>query len=305
MNLTRSLALLPLLVASALVAQSQVSPQNVSPARARAEFAQPIVLAPDDVSVFREAPAGFNAREKGIPHGRIETLSYASKVTGTTRQAKVYLPPGYTPSRKYPVLYLLHGIGGDDTEWIRFVSPQNIFDNLLAKGRMVPMIVVFPNGRALPDDRAQGNPFTPRNVEGFARFQPDLLHYLIPAVQATYSTYTDRLHRALAGLSMGGGQTLDIGLSHLGTFAWLGAFSSAPNTEPPAKLLPDPAAARRELKLLYLSSGNRDGLIRISQGVHRYLKAHQVPHVWNVDASGHDAHTWGDNLYHFVQRIFR
>jgi enterochelin esterase-like enzyme len=114
-----------------------------------------------------------------------------------------------------------------------------------------------------------------------------------------------REHRALAGLSMGGGQTLNFGLGHLDTFAWVGGFSSAPNTKPPAELIPDPAAARGRLKLLYLSCGNKDGLINISQCVQAHLKRHDIPHIWNVDDHAHDGGTWGSNLYHFAQKILR
>ena len=103
---------------------------------------------------------------------------------------------------------------------------------------------------------------------------------------------------------MGGGQSLNFGLAHLDTFAWVGGFSSAPNTKPPSELVPDPAAAKAKLKLLWLSCGNKDGLIRISQGVHTYLKEKGVPHIWNVDSNGHDPTHWRNNLYHFVQRIF-
>ena len=294
-----------LLLAAATVSRAQENPEQVSPARARANFARPIVLAPDDVRVFPEAPAGFKTPRVGVPPGRVEPFEYDSTVTGTRRKANVYLPPGYSSGHKYPVLYLLHGIGGDEHEWLNVASPNVILDNLIADGKAVPMIIVFPNGRALADDRAVGNPFTPEKAAGFAKFERDLLDCLIPAVQAKYSTFTDREHRALAGLSMGGGQTLNFGLAHLDTFAWLGAFSSAPNTKPPAELVPDPAMAREKLKLLYLSSGNQDGLISISQGVHRFLKEHDVPHVWNVDDHGHDGATWGSNLYQFAQRIFR
>ena len=175
------------------------------------------------------------------------------------------------------MLYLLHGIGGDETEWIRFATPDALFDNLIADKAAVPMIVVIPNGRAAADDSATGNQFAPEKVAGFAKFEQDLLGSLIPAIEKKYSTLTDREHRALAGLSMGGGQTLNFGLGHLDTFAWIGAFSSAPNTKPPAELVPDPAAAKAKLKLLYLSCGNKDGLINISQGVHAYLKQHDVP----------------------------
>jgi enterochelin esterase-like enzyme len=286
-------------------AMAQEKPGDASRDRARANAARPIVLAADDVRALPEAPAGFKTLRADAPAGRVEILTYQSTVTGTRRKANVCLPPGYSANRKYPVLYLLHGIGGDETEWMRYASPNVLLANLIADGKAAPMIIVVPNGRALADDRAVGNPFTPEKMAGFARFERDLLDCLIPAIEANFSTFTDREHRALAGLSMGGGQTLNFGLGHLDMFAWLGAFSAAPNTKPPAELLPDPAAARAQLKLLYLSCGNKDGLISISQGVHRYLKEHDVPHVWNVDDHGHDAETWGSNLYHFLQRIFR
>ena len=165
------------------------------------------------------------------------------------------------------------------------------------------MIVVMPNGRAQKNDRAEGDVF--RSAPAFAAFEKDLLKDVIPAIEARYSVQADREHRALAGLSMGGGQSLNFGLAHLDTFAWVGGFSSAPNTKRPAELVPDPAAPSSKLKLLWLSCGNKDGLIGISQGVHAYLKEQDVPHVWHVDSNAHDPTHWRNNLYHFVQRIFR
>jgi enterochelin esterase-like enzyme len=294
-----------LLLLAAAAAPAQEKPQGRPPAQGRGNMGRPIVLGPDDVRAFPDAPPGFNTRRAGVPAGRIEPFEYDSGVTGTRRKANVYLPPGYSSDRKYPVLYLLHGIGGDETEWIRFATPDALFDNLIADKVAVPMIVVIPNGRALADDSATGNQFAPEKVAGFARFEQDLLDNLIPAIEKKYAALTDREHRALAGLSMGGGQTLNFGLGHLDTFAWIGAFSSAPNTRPPAELVPDPAAAKAKLKLLYLSCGNKDGLINISQGVHAYLKERDVPHIWNVDDEGHTPKTWASNLYHFAQRIFR
>ena len=138
-----------------------------------------------------------------------------------------------------------------------------------------------------------------------AEYERDLLDDVIPAIEARYSVQADREHRALAGLSMGGGQSLNFGLAHLDTFAWVGGFSSAPNTKPPEQLLSDPAAASKRLKLLWLSCGNKDGLIRISQGVHAYLKEKDVPHIWHVDGNGHDATHWKNNLWLFAQRIFK
>lgn len=302
---TSPIRLASLLLLVATVATAQEKPAEASAERARANFARPIVLGADDVRLFPDAPAGFNTRRAGIPAGRIEPFEYDSAVTGTRRKANVYLPPGYSADRKYPVLYLLHGIGGDETEWIRFAQPDALLDNLIADGKAVPMVIVIPNGRALPDDRAIGNSFAPERAAGFARFERDLLDHLIPAIQAKYSVFTDREHRGIAGLSMGGGQTFNFGLGHLDTFAWVGAFSAAPNTKPPAELVPDPAAARAKLKLLYISCGNKDGLINFSQGVHAYLKEHDVPHLWNVDDFGHDPAHWASNLHHFAQRIFR
>jgi enterochelin esterase-like enzyme len=165
------------------------------------------------------------------------------------------------------------------------------------------MIIVMPNGRAQKNDRAEGNVFA--SAPAFETFEEDLLGDVIPAIESRYSVTADRESRALAGLSMGGGQSLNFGLAHLDTFAWIGGFSSAPNTRPPAELVPDPAAAREQLKLLWLACGNKDGLIRISQGVHAYLKEHDVPHVWHVDSYGHDPTEWGNNLYWFVQQLFK
>ena len=142
------------------------------------------------------------------------------------------------------MLYLLHGIGGDETEWQRFAKPNVLLDNLLAEGKVTPMIVVMPNGRAQKNDRAEGNVFAA--APAFAAFEQDLLKDVIPTIEARYSVQADREHRALAGLSMGGGQSLNFGLAHLDTFAWVGGFSSAPNTKPAAELVPDPASRQGE-----------------------------------------------------------
>lgn len=299
-------SLLVFLSASCGEARAQEKAEQVSAESARANFGRPIVLSADDVRTFPEAPAGFDKSPASGLSGRTEVFEYNSTVTGTRRKAVVYLPPHYSHDRKYPVLYLLHGIGGNEWEWSGYVHGDVVIDNLIADGKAVPMIVVMPNGRALADDRppAPDRTYSPQNAEGFAKFERDLLDCLIPAIQAKYSVATNREQRALAGLSMGGGQSLNFGLKHLDTFAWIGGFSSAPNTMPPAELVPNPAAARERLKLLYLSSGNKDGLISVSQGVHKYLKQQNVPHIWNVDDHTHDRETWAGNLYYFAQRIF-
>jgi len=259
------------------------------------------VLGPDDKPAFDDPPAGFNVKRDNIPHGKMEMIEYDSKTVGTKRKMQVYTPPGYTADKKFPVLYLLHGIGGDETEWERFCHPEIVIDNLIADGKTAPMILVMPNGRAQPNDRDTSMGAAP----AFAKFERDLLDDVIPAIQSRYSTYTNRENRALAGLSMGGGQTLNFGLVHLDTFAWLGAFSSAPNTKRPDQLTPDVAQARSQLKLLMLSGGSKDGLFSINQGVHGYLKQQGVPHIWHVDGNGHDATHWQSSFYRFAQLIFR
>jgi enterochelin esterase-like enzyme len=264
---------------------------------------QPVVLNADDVPAFPEPPAGIDKPRDGIPRGKLEMVSYESKTVGATRKMNVYTPPGYSTDKKYPVLYLLHGIGGDETEWERFAHPDALLDNLIQGGKATPMIVVMPNGRAQKNDRAEGDVF--RSAPAFAAFEQDLLKDVIPAIESRYSVQADREHRALAGLSMGGGQTLNFGLAHLDTFAWLGAFSAAPNTRPAKDLVPDPAAAKAKLKFLMVSCGKKDGLMRVSQGVHAYLNENDVPHTWHVDDNAHDPPHWRNSLYHFVQRIFR
>jgi enterochelin esterase-like enzyme len=306
-NRVSATCLLLLLLTSPGAMLAQEKTEEVSTERARANFARPVVLAPDDVRAFPDAPAGFDKVPTNGIAGRTEVFEYDSTVTGTRRKAVVYLPPKYSSDKKYPVLYLLHGIGGNEWEWKGYVHSDVVVDNLIASGKAVPMIIVMPNGRALADDRspAPDKTFSPENAAGFAKFERDLLDCLIPAIQAKYSASTNRGQRAIAGLSMGGGQSLNFGLKHLDTFAWVGGFSSAPNTRPAAELVPDPAAASEQLKLLYLSCGNKDGLISVSQGVHVYLNQKGVPHIWNVDDHTHDRETWASNLYYYVQRIFR
>jgi enterochelin esterase-like enzyme len=264
---------------------------------------QPIVLGPDDKPLLPSAPEAFKAPREGIARGKLELVEYDSKSVGNKRRTLVYTPPSYSPEKKYPVLYLLHGIGGDEEEWRRGAKPEVILDNLYAEGKATPMIIVLPNGRAQPNDRAEGNVMA--SAPAFAKFEADLLRDLIPFIENKYSARTDRESRAIAGLSMGGGQALNFGLGHLDTFAWVGGFSPAPNTKAPEELMPDPAKASRMLKLLWISCGDQDGLIFISQRTHAYLKEKNVPHLWHVPAGGHDFKVWSDDLYHFAQRVFR
>lgn len=254
---------------------------------------------------IEQALEGFDKEKTDIERGSIETVEYTSETVGTTREAIIYTPPGYSEYDTHPVLYLLHGIGGTETEWLDNGNPQVILDNLYSEGKLEPMIVVMPNGRAMEDDRATGDIFASDKVEAFANFEQDLLHDLIPFIEETYPVHTNRENRALAGLSMGGGQSLNFGLGNLDTFAWVGGFSSAPNTQEPEELLPNPEEAEDLLNLLWISCGNEDRLINISKRTHEYLRKYEVPHIFYVEPGGHDFEVWKNDLFMFSQLIFK
>jgi enterochelin esterase-like enzyme len=259
---------------------------------------------PAAAQAIPQPPRGFDVKRDGIDRGKLEAVEYESTTVGIKRKAQVYTPPGYSKYDKYPVLYLLHGIGGDEHEWTRGGSAHVVLDNLLADKKAVPMIVVLANGRAAKDVTAR-DPI-PRQSPAFAAFEKELLTDLIPFIEKSYSVRADRESRALAGLSMGGGQSLNFGLNHLDTFAWVGGFSSAPNTRPPAALVKDPEAAAKNLRLLYVSCGDKDWLFKISAGVHRALEEKKVPHVYHVTpGGGHDFRVWKSDLYRFAQLLFR
>ena len=202
------------------------------------------------------------------------------------------------------MLYLLHGIGGDHKEWMQGV-PNIIMDNLYAQGKAKPMIIVMPNGRALPNDKPEGNVYAPEMTKGFEIFERDLIDDLIPFIQGKYSTYTDQAHRAVAGLSMGGGQSLNFGLGNLDKFAYVGGFSSAPNTKQPEQLIPDVAATKAANKLLWMVCGSKDFLMFNSSRLKAFCDKNGVPCTLIEYPEGqHDFVVWKYGLYNFAQLIF-
>ena len=257
-----------------------------------------------NAEMFPVPSKGFDVRREGIERGKLEAVEYDSTTVGIKRKAQVYTPPGYTKDQQYPVLYLLHGIGGDENEWARRGSPDVILDNLYADKKAVPMIVVLPNGRAAKDLTPR-DPI-PKQAPAFAAFEKDLLVDLIPFIEKSYPVKSERESRALAGLSMGGGQSLNIGLSHLDTFAWVGGFSSAPNTKKADELVNDSSNVAKTLRLLWLSCGDKDGLMGISRGFHETLDKKNVPHIWHIHTDGgHDFSVWKIDLHHFAPLLFR
>jgi enterochelin esterase-like enzyme len=192
-----------------------------------------------------------------------------------------------------------------------------IIENLIADKKIQPMIVVFPNGNVTTEARGGGQGRGGRGFGGGGdasqisgdgwgkNFEADLIKDIIPFMEKNYSVYTDREHRAVAGLSMGGGQSLDFGLGNLDTFANVGGFSSAPNTRAPEVLIPDPEKAKKMLKVLWISCGNKDGLMTFSLRTHHYCTEKNIPHIWHVDDNAHDFNHWKNSLYWFAQQLFK
>jgi enterochelin esterase-like enzyme len=246
---------------------------------------------PAQDSKLPAAPKGFDAKRDGIERGKIETVEYDSKSVGAKRKMVIYTPPGYSKDNKYPVFYLLHGKGGNETNWSRAGAAPVILDNLLADKKIVPMIVVMPNGE-------------PGSTAGRNAFENDLLKDIIPYVEANYSVKADREHRAIAGLSMGGGQSLRIGLTQLDQFAWIGGFSSA-LFGASANLIKDADDANKKIRLLWVSCGDTDTLMKANQAFHGSLEEKKIQHIWHIDSGGHTFPVWKNDLYLFAQLLFK
>jgi enterochelin esterase family protein len=265
-----------------------------------------------------------------VPHGQVREVWYNSKVTGTWRHALLYLPPNYDTQTKvrYPVLYLQHGGGEDETGWIRQGHANFILDNLIAAKGSKPMIVVMAYGYArragqpVPD--LTGKPFgSPEMMKAMqdmaAAFEDDLTQVLIPYIDTNFRTIADRDHRAMAGLSMGGMQTFQVVFDHLDLFSYIGGFSGAAgplvlgNRSLDAKTdfhgaMADPAAFAKKVHLLFVGVGTeepqmmRAGLLRL----HTSLEEAKIQHVfYESPGTSHEWQTWRRDLKEFAPKLFQ
>ena len=265
---------------------------------------------------------------QNVPHGQVRDVWYESKVTGTWRHAMVYLPPDYEAQSKkrYPVLYLQHGGGEDETGWVRQGRANFILDNLIAAGEAKPMIIVMAYGYArragMPPPNLTGPTLgTPQGAqarEEMARtFEDDVTQALIPFVDKNFRTLADRDHRGMAGLSMGGFQTFHITTKHLDLFSHIGGFSGIGGMLEDRKwdlktdfngVFADPAAFAKKVHLLYFGVGTAEGerfTTRI-RGLHAALKEGGIAHVyWESPGTDHEWQTWRRNLKDFASRAFR
>lgn len=262
-----------------------------------------------------DKPAFYDAQQ--VPHGEIRTNWYDSKSLGTIRRVTIYTPPGYDASgkTKYPVLYLFHGANADETAWTKLGHVNLILDNLLAGGKMKPFIAVMPFGYPSPPSAPAPPPSGTATgaTRGFSQttegFSKDLLGDVIPYVQAHYRVYTDRDHRAIAGLSMGGVESLQIGLNNLDQFSYVGGFSAAvaPAEFPKSfgALVADSKLANKQLHLLWIGCGTDDGLFGASNSFSKYLDDAQVKHTFYKIPGAHTWIVWRQFLQEFAPQLFR
>jgi enterochelin esterase family protein len=239
---------------------------------------------------------------QNVPHGTVHVHSYLSKSLGMKRRLHVYTPPGYEKRpRSLPVLYLFHGAGDSDATWTASGRAHLIADNLIAQGKAAPMILVMPDGHAYTGNPTQvSSNVIARNVEAF---REDLLKDVMPLIESMYRVKANRENRAIIGLSMGGGQSLSIGLRNHDLFAWVGGMSSyLPNSEQVvAEVFPE---SKSDLRLLWIACGKDDFLIDGARKLSAALKAKGIPYEFNESEGAHTWPVWRSYLGEFMPLIF-
>ena len=243
---------------------------------------------------------------KAVQHGAVASIHYFSKSLNSTRRMHIYTPPGYEAGlEKFPVFYLLHGAGDCDDSWTSVGRAGFILDNLIAAGKVKPMVVVMPAGHV----KSTGAPAAAGGAPPMDAFTEDFRKEIMPYVEKNYRVLNDRAHRAIAGLSMGGGQTLNIAFSNLNEFGYIGVFSSgifnnAGNWEAQRLTMLDDASLKADLKVLWFATGSNDGLIATSRSSVDLLKKHGFEPVFKETAGGHTWINWRDYLNEFAAKLF-
>jgi enterochelin esterase-like enzyme len=260
-----------------------------------------------------EPGADFYAAKQDVPHGEVRERWYFSKLTGKWRRAHVYTPPDYDQKTRarYPVLYLQHGAGENERGWVEQGRAQFILDNLIAARKAQPMILVVDTGYAAYAS-TNGSLRFRRTAGPTGAFEEVMLTELIPMIDAAYRTRADRNHRAMAGLSMGSGQTLNITLRHLDKFAWIGAMSGAPRQGFEVAtaydgVFRDAAAFNKKVKLLWLGAGTAEERFHASAlAMHESLDGAGIRNVfYSSPGTDHEWQTWRRSLHDFAPRLFR
>jgi enterochelin esterase family protein len=271
---------------------------------------QPNLLSTESM-VHIPGPPALPWELNDVPHGEIHHHFYKSSVANDDRDYYVYTPPAYDPKakKKYPVLYLLHGYSDDASGWTSVGRANIILDNLIAQGKARPMIVVMPLGYGTMEMiRHSWNAWDDHALRdtNFKEFAEALLTEVMPQVEREYRISKDRNSRAIAGLSMGGSESLLTGLNHLDKFSWIGAFSSGGISEDFAKDFPAlDSKANQQLHLLWIACGTDDHLIMLNRNLREWLKTKGVNHT-DIETPGmHTWMVWRRNLAEFATLIFQ
>jgi enterochelin esterase-like enzyme len=256
-------------------------------------------------------PASLPWEVNDVPHGVVHHTFYKSAVVGDQRDFYVYTPPGYNfgGKEKYPVLYLLHGFSDDASAWSAVGRANVILDNLIASGKAKPMVVVMPLGYGAPEILSRGpggfndDSLRAKNVD---KFRTALLTEVIPQVEKEYRVSQDRNSRAIAGLSMGGSESLSTGLNNLDKFAWIGAFSSGGLPGDFSAAFPSlDSSANAKLRSLWIACGIDDGLITPNRNFREWLKSKGIHHDDIETPGAHTWMVWRRNLANFAPQLFR
>jgi enterochelin esterase family protein len=253
---------------------------------------------------FFHIPGDAVWQPRNVPHGNVDFNFHLSQKLGDTRWFAVYTPPSYhrQPERRYPVLYLLHGSNDTAIGWVMIGAANFILDNLIAEGAAREMLVVMPFGHAVPHG-------SPREIQSTNtdRFEAYLLSDVIPLVESKYRVQASRGDRAIAGLSMGGGQAITIGLRNLERFSAIGSFSGAVprgNGDELSAVLSDPEKVNRQLQLLWLACGRDDSLVERNEALARDLTEHQIRHELHITDGVHNYAAWRRYLAQLVPKLF-
>ena len=264
-----------------------------------------------DSQVHVPGPSSLLWEINAVPHGQLHRHFYKSAVAGDERDFMVYTPPGYDPAarKRYPVLYLLHGYSDDTTAWSSVGCANIILDNLIARKQARPMLIVMPLGYGTMEivkagwQRVRDRELWERNVSGFRRA---LLEEVMPQAEAAYRISAEPKSRAIAGLSMGGTESLLVGLGALDRFAWIGAFSSGGLSTNFVSQFPElDEKANRKLRLLWLACGTEDGLMANNRSLHEWLAGKGIRHTWKESPGAHSFRVWRRYLAEFTPLLFQ
>lgn len=255
----------------------------------------------EDFEKYFKVTLSDYTKKKDVAQGRLEEISYSSKVIGEERKANVYLPAGYTSDKQYPVVYMIHGIGCDKGQWVG-LSMANIINNMIASGEVGPFVAVLPSVIPSADHMTPGNALSAENIKAFSDFKEEFTQDLEPYIRSHYSVSEKREETAVCGLSMGGMEALILGFSMLDHFNYIGSFSPAPTLDTSLLTLEN---SKNKPALIMVCNGDADNTVGdVPKDYHNVLMKNEVDHIWYQYPKGnHETKVWQNGLINFLKRV--